>query len=137
MDLKEKVKTFLISERGIYCYKVMPFGLKNAGVTYQGMTIMLSPNIIHKKMEVYVNDMIVKSAIREGHFEAQKKFLHKIVKYKLKLNPSKCVFGVILENPLGHQISQRRIEVDLDKVKAMSMENNTKSYISILFIIYN
>ena len=73
---------------------VMPFGLKNAGATYQRMTTTLLHDIIHKEIEVYVDDMMVKSLTREGHFEALDKFLARAEKYNLILNPKKCAFGV-------------------------------------------
>ena len=62
---------------GIYCYKVMPFGLKNAGAIYQQVAITLLRDLIpkkKKKIEVYMDDMIVKSKDRDGHIPALKKF---------------------------------------------------------------
>ena len=104
---------------GVYCYLVMPFGLKNAGATYQRMATALLHNMIHKEIEVYVDDMMVKSLTREGHFKALDKFLARAEKYNLRLNPKKCIFGVTSGKLLGHIVSQRGIEVDLDKVKAI------------------
>ena len=63
-------KTFFIIPWGNYCYKVMPFGLKNAGATYQLATTTLLHDLIHKEVDVYVDDMIVKSKDREGHIPA-------------------------------------------------------------------
>ena len=54
-------KTSFITPWGTYCYKVMPFGLKNAGATYQRVATTLLHDLIHKEVEVYVDDMIVKS----------------------------------------------------------------------------
>ena len=62
---------------------------------------------------------MVKSPTREGHFEALDKFLAKAKKYNLRLNPKKCVFGVTSRKLLGHIVSQKGIEVDPDKVKAI------------------
>ena len=63
---------------GIYCCKVMPFGLKNAGAIYQQVAITLLRDLIpkkkKKKIEVYMDDMIVKSKDRDGHIPALKKF---------------------------------------------------------------
>ena len=97
----------------------MPFGLKNAGATYQRMAITLLHDIIYKEIEVYVDDMIVKSATREGHFAALDKFLARAEKYNLRLNPKKCVFGVASGKLLGHIVSQKEIKVDPNKVKAI------------------
>ena len=76
-------------------------------------------DMIHKEIEVYVDDMMVKSLIREGHFEALDKLLAREEKYNLILNPKKCIFGVTSGKLLGHIVSQKGIEVDPDKVKAI------------------
>ena len=60
-------KTFFITEWGTYYYRVMPFGLKNAGATYQRAAITLFHDMMHKDVEVYVDDMIVKSQDRADH----------------------------------------------------------------------
>ena len=64
--------------------------------------------------------MMVKSSTREGHFEALDKSLNRAKWYNLRLNPKKCVFGVASSKLLGHIVSKRGIEVDPDKVKAIS-----------------
>ena len=93
MAVMDKIKTTFIIEWGTYCYKVMPFVLKNAGATYQRAMITLFHDMMHKEVEVYVDDMMVKSEIREGHFEALDKFLARLEKYILRLNPKKCLWG--------------------------------------------
>ena len=75
MAVIDKLKTSFTTEWGIYCYTVMPFGLKNAGATYQRMATTLLHDLIHKEIEVYVDDMMVKSETREGHVAALDKFL--------------------------------------------------------------
>ena len=102
---------------GVYCYTVMPFGLKNAGATYQRMATAILHDLIGKEVEVYVDDMMVKSPTREEHFEALDKFLERIRKYNLRLNPKKCIFGVTSGKLLAHLISQKGIEIDPDKIK--------------------
>ena len=72
---------------GIYCYIVMPFGLKNAGATYQRKAMALLHDIMHNEVKVYVNDMIVKSKDRKGHITKLKKFFERIKEYRLRLNP--------------------------------------------------
>ena len=76
------------------------------------MTTTLLYDMIHKEIEVYMDDMMVKSHTREGHFEAIEKFLKSAEKYNSRLNPKKCVFGVASGKLLGHIVSQRGIEVD-------------------------
>ena len=68
---------------------------------------------------MYVDDMMVKSEMREKHFEALDKFLARLEKYNLRINLKKCVFGVTSRKLLGHIVSERGIEVDLDKIKAI------------------
>ena len=119
MAPKDMEKTSFITPRGTYCYKVMPFGLKNAGATYQRATTTLLHDLIHKEIEVYVDDMIVKSKDHEGQIPALWKFFERIQFYKLWLNPKKCTFGVTFGKLLGFIVSQKGIEVDPDKIKAI------------------
>ena len=58
-----------ITDRGFYCYKVMSFGLKNVGATYQRLVNMMFKDLIEKTMEVYVDDMLVKSRMVGDHVE--------------------------------------------------------------------
>ena len=78
MAPEDMEKTFFITPWGTYFYKVMPFGLKSAGSTYQHVAITLLHDSIHKEVEVYVDDMIVKSKDREGHIPALRKFFKRI-----------------------------------------------------------
>ena len=117
---EDKHNTAFVTEWGTYCYKVMPFGLKNAGATYQRMATTLFHDLMHKDIEVYVDDMMVKSETRIGHIEALEKFLQRVDKYNLRLNPKKCVFGVTSGKLLGHTVGLGGIEVDSEKIKAIT-----------------
>ena len=64
--------TSFIIDRGLYCYKEMSFGLKNAGVTYQRLVNMMFKDLIGKSMEVYVDDMLVNSKMVGDHAERLK-----------------------------------------------------------------
>ena len=112
-------KTTYTTKWRIYCYIVMPFGIKNTGATYQRMTSSLLHDMMHNKVEVYVDDMIVKSKDREGHIVNLRKFFKRIKEYRLRLNPQKCNFGVTAGKLLGFLVSDRRIEVDPSKTKAI------------------
>ena len=79
------------------------------------MATALLHDMIHKEIEVYIDDMIVKSPTREGHFEALDKFLARAEKYNLRLNPKKCIFGITSRKLLGHIVSQKGIEVNPEK----------------------
>ena len=84
---KDMTKTTFTTEWGIYCYTLMPFGLKNAKATYQRMATVLLHDMLHNEVEVYVNDMIVKSNDRESHTTNLRKFVERIKEYRLRLNP--------------------------------------------------
>ena len=71
----------------------MPFGLKNAGVTYQQAMVTLFHDMMHKEIEVYVDDMIAKSRTPRDHLIDLRKLFKCLVKYRLRLNPNKCIFG--------------------------------------------
>ena len=75
--------------------------------------------MMHNEVEVYVDDMIVKSKDRECHKTNQRKFFERIKEYRLRLNPQKCTFGVTIGKLLGFLVSDRGIEVDPSKIKAI------------------
>ena len=93
----------------------MPFGLKNASATFQRVATTLLHDMIHKEVEVYVDDMIVKSKNRGDHMSALRNFFERIKHYKLQLNPKKCTFGVTSGKLLEFMFSNRGIEVDPEK----------------------
>jgi hypothetical protein len=97
----------------------MPFGLKNVGATYQRAMTTLFHDMMHKEIEVYVDDMIAKSIDEEEHVEHLLKLFQRLRKYKLRLNPNKCTFGVRSGKLLGFIVSEKGIEVDPAKVKAI------------------
>lgn len=119
MAPEDMEKTSLITPWGTFCYQVMPFGLKNAGATYQRAMTSLFHDMMHKEIEVYVDDMIAKSTTEEDHIEHLLKLFQRLRKYKLRLNPNKCTFGVRSGKLLGFIVSQKGIEVYPDKVRAI------------------
>ena len=119
MAEEDQEKTFFITSQGFYCYKVMPFGLKNTGATYQRSVNKMSSKQISRDMEVYVDDMLVKSREELAHLDDLKKTFTTLKQYQMKLNPTKCVFGVALGKFLGFMVSQRGIEVNPKKVQAI------------------
>ena len=119
MALEDMEKTSFITEWGTYYYRVMPFGLKNANATYQRAATTLFHDMMHRDVEVYVDDMIVKSRDRADHLAALQRYFERIRQFRLRLNPKKCTFGVTSGKLLGHIVSERGIEVDLEKIKAI------------------
>uniref|UniRef100_A0A2N9FT66 Uncharacterized protein n=1 Tax=Fagus sylvatica TaxID=28930 RepID=A0A2N9FT66_FAGSY len=129
MDEGDQEKTSFITSRGLFCYKVMPFGLKNAGATYQRLMNRMFHDQIGRNVEVYVDDMLVKSKEEDGHLDDLRETFQTLRKYQMKLNPSKCAFGVYSGKFLGFMVSQRGIEANPDKIKAileMQPPKNTK-----------
>ena len=119
MDKEDQEKTAFITSQGLYCFKVMPFRLKNAGATYQRLVNKMFNKQIGKNMEVYMDDMLVKSKEELAHLDDLKETFTTLKKYLMKLNPSKCVFGVVSGKFLGFMVSQRRIEANPEKVQAI------------------
>lgn len=119
MVLEDMSKTSFITPWGTFCYKVIPFGLKNVGATYQRAATTILRDLIHKIVAVYVDDMIVKINTCEENIKSLRVFFNRTRKYKLRLNPKKCTFGATSGKLLGFVVSQRGIEVDLDKTKAI------------------
>ncbi|XP_055830762.1 uncharacterized protein LOC129899766 [Solanum dulcamara] len=119
MDEEDADKTTLITPWGVYCYRVMPFGLKNAGATYMRAMTTIFHDIIHKEIEVYVDDVIIKSQKSSNHLTDLKKFFDRLRRYNLKLNPAKCAFGVPAGKLLGFIMSRKGIELDPSKIKAI------------------
>ena len=112
-------KTAFITSQGIYYYKVMPFGLKNAGATYQRLVNKMFSKQIGRNMEVYIDDMLTKSKEEPAHLDDLKETFVTLKQYQMKLNPSKCVFGVASGKFLGFTVSQRGIEANTEKVQAI------------------
>ncbi|XP_070015750.1 uncharacterized protein [Nicotiana sylvestris] len=97
----------------------MSFGLNNAGATYMRAMITIFHDMIHKEIEVYVNDVIIKSRKAANHMGDLRKFFNRLRRYNLKLNPAKCAFGVPAGKLLGFIVSRWGIELDPSKVKAI------------------
>ena len=95
---------------------MMPFGLKNAGATYQRLMNKMFTHQIGRNVQVYVDDMLVKSLCENNHLDDFQETFDTLRSYNMKLNPSKCVFGVTAGKFLGFTVSQRGIEVNLEKV---------------------
>ena len=86
-------KTTFVTQWGTFCYKVMPFGLKNVGSTYQHAMVTLFHDMIHHEIEVYVDDMIARSQTEEEHLDHLPKLFDRLKLYRLRLNPNKCPSG--------------------------------------------
>ena len=119
MDPDDQEKTSFITAQGTYCYRVMPFGLKNAGATYQRLVNQMFQKQIGVTMEVYIDDMLVKSTTAELHIAHLSEAFQILRNYNMKLNPAKCAFGVSAGKFLGFIVNHRGIEANPDKIKAV------------------
>jgi len=97
----------------------MPFGLKNAGVTYQRLMNRVLAPIIGRIVQAYVDDMVVTSQQREQHVADLEELFTTIAKYRLKMNPKKCVFGVEADKFLGFLLIERGMEANPKKCVAI------------------
>ena len=97
----------------------MPFGLKNAGSTYQRMMTRIFEQQMGKSIEVHIDDMVVKSKLVADHVRDLGDIFRILRKYKLRLNASKCSFGVGSGKFLGYMVTHRGIEVNLDQIRAI------------------
>ena len=97
----------------------MPFGLKNIGATYQRLVNKMFQNQIGVSMEVYIDDMLVKSTTDELHITHLSEAFQILREYNMKLNPAKCAFGVSTEKFLGFIVNNRGIEAYPDKIKVV------------------
>ena len=119
MKEEDQEKTSFVTSQGLFCYKVMPFGLKNARATYQRLMNKMFAHQLGRYVQVYVDDMLVKSVRENDHLSDLQETFNTLRSYNMKLNPSKCVFGVTAGKFLGFMVSQRGIEVNPKKVRAI------------------
>ena len=112
MQLDDQEKTSFIMEWGLFYYKVMPFGHKNAGAMYLHLVNKMFQNLFGKTMEVYIDDMLVKSLHAKDHIDHLKQLFEVLCKYNMKLNLTKCVFGVTSGKFLGYVVTKRGIEAN-------------------------
>ncbi|GKV47251.1 hypothetical protein SLEP1_g54167 [Rubroshorea leprosula] len=104
---------------GTFEWVVMPFGMKNIGATYQRAMNAIFHDMIGKFMEIYIDNVVVKSHGEEDHLVHLRKAFEQMRQHGLKMNPLKCAFGVSAGNFLGYLVHERGLEVDKNKAKAV------------------
>ena len=119
MAPEDQEATAFRTPKGIFCYKVMPFGLKNARATYQRAMQTIFEDMLHKTVECYVDDLVVKSKKRADHLSDLWQIFERLWRCQLKMNPLKCAFGVTSGKFLGFVVRHQGIEIDQAKVKAI------------------
>ncbi|KAI9180344.1 hypothetical protein LWI28_003803 [Acer negundo] len=115
--LTDQDKTSFITGKGLYCYKVMPFGLKNAGATYQRLVTKLFKPLIRRSIKVYIDGMITKSLTKDQYPKDLRQTFQIIRENQMRLNPTKCAFGVAAGQFLGFMVHERGIDANSKKIK--------------------
>ena len=98
----------------------MPFGLKNVRSTYQRMMTRMFEPQLGKNIEIYIDDMVIKSKLESEHVNDLGNIFKILRKHKLHLNASKCSFGVASRKFLGYMVTQCEIKVNPDQIKAIN-----------------
>jgi hypothetical protein len=122
-------KTTFITPHDIYCYKVMTFGLKNAGETYQKAIEKCLKSKIGKNVEAYVDDVVVKTTEEDKLIADLTETFANPREFQWKFNPTKCVFGVPSGLLLGVMVRHRGIEANpakVDAIRKMAKPSNKK-----------
>ena len=105
MEEADQEKTSFVTSQGLFCYKVMSFGLKNVGATYQRLMNKMFAHQIGRNVQVYVEDILVKSLREDEHLSNLQETFDTLRVYNMKLNSNKCVFGVTVGKFLGFMVS--------------------------------
>jgi len=113
------VKTAFMTDDANYVYKAMPFGLKNAGATYQRLMDKVFKELIGRSVEIYIDDMIVKSVSCAQYIQDLNQVFKALRAVGMRLNPERCVFGVEGGKFLGFMLTNRGIEANPDKCRAI------------------
>jgi hypothetical protein len=120
MKESDQLVTSFITPFGMYCYTTMPFGLRNAGATYQRCMNHVFGEHIGRTVEAYVDDIVVKTR-KASDLLSDLETTFKCLRAKgVKLNPEKCVFGVPRGMLLGFIVSERGIEANPEKIAAIT-----------------
>jgi len=119
MHPKDECKTKFMTELSCYYYKVLPIRLKNAGATYQRFMDRVFALMIGRNVQAFVDDMVVTSQVKDQHVADLEELFTTIPKYRLKLNPEKCVFGVEAGKFLGFLLTECGIEANPEKCAAI------------------
>ncbi|GJT68976.1 reverse transcriptase domain-containing protein [Tanacetum coccineum] len=120
MAEEDEDKTTSFTREGVYCYRKMPFGLKNARATYQRLVNKVFYDQIRRNLEAYVDDIVIKSTSEEEMLADIKETFERFRSINMKLNPKKCSFDVEEGSFLGHLITKQGIRANPSKVKAIT-----------------
>lgn len=128
MNLKDEKFTTFRTPKGIYCYKVMPFGLKNDGATYQQAMQKIFDDMLHKNVECYVDNLVIKIKRRKDHLKDLHSMFDHLRKYQLKMNPLKCAFGITFGKFLRFVVRHYGTEIDQSKLMLSKRCQSLRTY---------
>lgn len=127
VHILEQENTSFITDLGLYCYHIMSFGLKNASAT-QWLVNCMFTKLIEKTIEVYVDDMLVKSKKVESRMQNLSESFDILRKYRMKMNLLKCDFGVASGKFCDFMVNARRIEVNPEQIKALQLVKSASTW---------
>ncbi|XP_035844030.1 uncharacterized protein LOC118490476 [Helianthus annuus] len=119
MAVQDEDKTAFRTPTGLYCYTKMPFGLKNAGATYQRLMNETFSDAIGKYIEVYMDDLVIMSKEESAMLANIQKTFNTLRSVSIKLNPAKCSFGMEERKFLGFIVTKDGFKVNPEKVQAI------------------
>jgi hypothetical protein len=119
LAIDDEKKTMFITSFGIFCYTKMMFGLKNGGATYQKCVHTVLEGQIGRNIKAYINDIVVKLEKHGDLLDDLKETFDNMRKFKMMLNPKKCIFGVSSGKLLGYMVSSRGIDANSKKVEVI------------------
>ncbi|GKE11892.1 reverse transcriptase domain-containing protein [Tanacetum coccineum] len=119
MAKEDKEKTAFITSQGILCYTKMPFGRRNAGATYQRLVDKAFHKQIGRNLKVYVDDLVIKSRMEDEIVKDIEETFKTLREINMKLNPTKCTFGVEEGMFLGYKVNTKGLKVCPEKVDAV------------------
>jgi hypothetical protein len=120
---------------GLFEWVVMTFSMKNAITTYQRAMNLIFHDLLGIILEVYIDDVIVKSDSMDGHLADLRLALERMCRYMLKMNPLKCAFGMSAGKFLGFINHEHSIEIDptmiesINKVQPPQFKNDMQKFI--------
>jgi hypothetical protein len=119
MSREDRKHIAFVTVDGLYCYVVMPCGLKNALPTFVRAMSKTFEDLIRDRVEVYIDDIVVKTKRGSTLVEDLTLVFDKLRATRTKLNLDKCVFGVSTGKLLGFLVLHRGIEANSEKIKAI------------------
>jgi hypothetical protein len=139
---EDRFITTFITRWGTFSYERIPFGLSNAGATFQRAMQIAFDDFISKIIHIYIDDLTVYSKNRSYHFGHLRKILMRCRKFVISLNPYKSIFGVTEGNLLGHIVSYSGISIDPERINAIlnlpapTSKKEVQSFMGVINFIY-